>query len=165
MNTNRNIPHTTNNILPRGQRHVPYYTTVTGRSAAPQNPWKRSRKYKNYELPPYTRLDLDQTGKGLLHTVFILFLGIVLIRVLTRGLDNIPTFTSLLDALSGAPSIPFDWLDVFNFSLADMFPVGLQWLGSLFDFFVDCFRAGMFVGTAVVNIFPFFFYFIQWVFV
>lgn len=102
---------------------------------------------------------------GVLHVAFLCFLVVVVIRLLTRSLDNIPTFTSLLDMLSSAPYISFDWLDVFNFSLADMFPVGLQWLGSFFDFFVDIFRAGMFVGTAVVNVFPFLYYFFRWVFV
>lgn len=107
--------------------------------------------------------DLD-IATGILRIVFMLFLGICVVRFLTRGVDSIPTFTSLLERLSSAPSISFDWLDVFNFTLADMFPVGLQWLGKFFDFFIDCFRTGMFVGTAVVNIFPFLFYFVQWIF-
>lgn len=99
---------------------------------------------------------------GIFQILICLILLVSTFRILSGS--GALTFTGFLSQLSNAPSIPFDWLHVFDFSFASTAPSWLQWLASILDTFIDLFKAGMFVGTAVLNCLSFLLYFLRWIF-
>lgn len=103
-----------------------------------------------------------QTGYGIFKLIFMSLLIISVFR-LVGGFGQI-TFTSFLERLSSAPAISFDWLHVFDFSFVDTAPAWLEWFASILDTFLDLFKSGMFVGTAVLNCLSFLLYFLRWIF-
>lgn len=99
-------------------------------------------------------------GGSLLRIVFAVILFVTVLRFLL-GYSPV-TFTSFLEMLRDVPVIPTSWLSGWSTNLAVSFPDWLSWLGAFFDWFVSAFQMCLFVSIAIVNIFPFIFYFVRW---
>lgn len=102
-------------------------------------------------------------GVGSIFTLaFMLLLAISVFRILLNG--EAIQLSTLLSQVAGAPTIPTNWIGLLSTNFGSTFPWGLQWLGSIFDFFTDLFSFSLFASTAAVNVVIFFFYFLRWLF-
>lgn len=106
--------------------------------------------------------DIANKTFGIFGLVFLLILFVGIIRTLVGG--NSVTFTSFLQTLRDCPQIGYDWISFTDTDFGSSFPFGLQWLGSIFDFFMDIFSVSLFGSTAVANIISVIFYFLRWLF-
>lgn len=119
---------------------------------------------KNYDLINSKRVGYNsRVGvSSVLALVMFILLAISAFRLLNNGEPiQLSTF---LSQVAGAPTIPTDWLQVLDTSFGSSFPSWLQWLGSIFDFFVDIFEFSLFTSTAALNAVIFIFYFLRWLF-
>lgn len=108
------------------------------------------------------RSDWNLAG-GIFRVIIFIILGVSVIRILS-GSSSL-TFTSFLEQLSNAPSIPFDWLSVLSTNFGETFPYGFQWLGSAIDFFVSLFAGTLYASISVTNALTFLLYFLRWIFI
>ena len=115
--------------------------------------------------PVYHGLSKLDIAGGIFSKLLFVIFGVCVVRLLTNGLAGAVSFSSFFEMLQNVPSIGFGWLHIFNTDFSNTFPVGFQWLGSVLDFFSDFFSFTGFLSTAGLNVIPFFFYFIRWIFV
>lgn len=109
-----------------------------------------------------SREHIDQ-GLTLLKIVFIIILGITIIKVLL-GLDQTITFKSLLDFISDVPQVNMN-----DFMVFDDLRITADW--GVFNFlrtFINLFTLPLgitvFIGGAIYQVITFLIYFIQFVF-
>lgn len=115
-----------------------------------------------YDNRSQRRADVANKTFGIFGLVFLLILFVGIVRTLGGG--NSVTFTSFLETLQNCPQIGYDWISFTDTDFSSTFPWGLQWLGSIFDFFMDIFSVSLFASTAVANIISVIFYFLRWLF-
>lgn len=96
--------------------------------------------------------------------VFKVLFGLLLLFSVFRVLNNNEPITlyAFFEKVVAAPTIPTDWLSVFDTSFGSTFPTGLKWLGSIVDFFSEAFSFALFTSTAALNVVVFFLYFLRW---
>lgn len=100
-------------------------------------------------------------GFGVFRAVLLILLFIVLVRTLLGLSTNQFSFSSLLTVFSRAPTIDLSWISSISSNFAETFPFGLQWLGSVVDWFVSIIAGWFFVTNAIANAVIFVVYFLR----
>lgn len=99
---------------------------------------------------------------GLFSALALLLLVLAVFRLLHNG--DVISLQSFFSKVVSAPSIPTNWLHIFDTSFGDSFPWALAWLGKIFDFFSDLFSFAMFISVAALNALSFILFFLRWLF-
>lgn len=106
------------------------------------------------------------TGIGLLKILPALLLFIVVIRYLSsNGAISDISFTDLLRQLASTPTISTEWISVLHTELSLSFPSWLSWLGAVIDAIVSGFQWMMYMSVMMINVVPFIFHFVSWLFI
>lgn len=147
----------------RLRRNESRYNKATTSSARSKYFRRDVQMRKNYDLVNSRGEFNSRLSVGSAFTlIFMLLLAVSVFRILLNG--QAISLSTLLSQVAGAPTIPTNWIGIFNTDFGSTFPYGLQWLGSIFDFFTELFSFSMFASTAALNVVVFLLYFLRWLF-